>query len=127
MISMPAEAGDPHPVTSRRRAKARPKAEAKGARGNHFPVLDMTASMEPALNTAAMLYERMHVSIWRKLLLLLRYQSARQRTAAEGLSVPYRRPRRWLATLFSTELAGMWGHLGNATRTMRGPRGLEIA
>ena len=83
-----------------------------------FPVLGMTYSHEAASNTKAVLNERLTVWQWKKMV-----QLVKAKALFEEIGRPWKRPARWLAGMYATEMAAVWGHLGGAVRELRGPRG----
>ena len=124
----PAEAGNPgadqRSGTEResRKSAASPKPAAKNAlkvtgAAAVFPVLGMTYSHEAASNTKRVLHERLTVWQWEKFVQLLKAKSL-----FTNIGRPWRRPCRWLANMYAAEMAAIWGHIGGATKELRGPR-----
>lgn len=118
---------DPEPAPPRQR-RAAPKSHATRAAGRttpaafagHFPVLSYQ-SEDVAFSTLRAVHGRMVTWSWARLLWMLRYQQARVQSHQR-----FRRPYRWLTQYFGAELASLWGHMGSAVRTVRGPRGLDL-
>jgi len=79
-----------------------------------FPTLGMLRSRDPALNMAWEMHARFVIFKWKTLLLMLRARRAMRK---------WRRDPGWLARLHANETASLWGHLGAATRLLRGPKG----
>jgi len=122
MVSAPAEEAQRRPrvrAVPKTSARARAK-RAPAPLGGIFPALSYESD-DAAFSTINAVAGRMKTWAWTKMLWLLRYQRARQMSQQR-----YRRPLRWLAQLYGAELASLWGHLGSAVRTVRGPRGLEL-
>ena len=84
-----------------------------------FPTLGLTLSADPAMNMGYVLMSRILVHKWKVFLMGLRVQEA----FAHSQSLAWRRNPRWLAGLLGTETASIWGHLGSATRSLRGKDG----
>ena len=80
-----------------------------------FPTLGLVRSRDPTLSMAWELHARLVVHKWKVLLLMLRARSA--------VGKAWKRNCQWLAGLLATETASIWGHLGSATRVLRGPKG----
>ena len=83
-----------------------------------FPVLGMTYSHEASCNTQQVICERLTVWRWKQ---MVQMAKARALFLAEGR--PWRRPARWLANMYAAKMAAFWGHIGGATKELRGPRG----
>jgi len=81
-------------------------------------VLGMTESGNVASNLSAVVRRRMAISRWRIMVWIQRMSLAHR---AEGLR--WKRPGRWLCNLQAADVASLWGHLGNAARTLRGAQG----
>ena len=86
-----------------------------------FATLAMTWSHDPAVNMMRALESRLLTYQWKKLVWSLR---ARRAFLQSGLT--WRRPARWLGQLQAREAAWIWGHMGSAVRSLRGPLGAEV-
>ena len=65
-----------------------------------------------------LLNERLTVWQWKKFVQMIKAKSL-----CASIGRPWRRPARWLANMYAAEMAAIWGHLGGATKELRGPRG----
>ena len=90
---------------------------------NHFPTLELEHSLDVPFNVGWTFMSRMVAFKWKQLVWLLRARAAVQRPGGPPGAGGWRRPHRWLATLLARELASIWGHLGSAAQSLRGPRG----
>ena len=79
-----------------------------------WPTLGCHESADVVINAAMVTTRRLVTFKWKIFVWLLRVKPLMQR---------YRRPARWLAGLFGTELASIWGHLGQCAGHMRGRDG----
>lgn len=83
-----------------------------------FPTLGMTVSHDAVFNMSWIIHGRLIVHKWKQLVWMVRVKDA---LAADGRR--FKRHPRWLALMFSREVAALWGHLGTTTKTLAGPRG----
>ena len=104
-------------VSTKSTKKAEQLAATTGERAD-FPVLGMTKSWDPPMNTSWVLHQRLITHKWKVMVWLLRI-----RQACMNSRVPWKRNPRWLANLFATEMAAIWGHLGSCVKSLRGPKG----
>ena len=101
--------------------KAKNKAAMKAATTGEladFPMLGLTKSWDPPMNCSWITHQRILVHKWKVFLLQLR-----MRQAMEQSRLPWKRQPAWLARLYATELAAMWGHFGSCVKTLRQPKG----
>lgn len=94
-------------------AVAKTKAQAvKALTGEqaNYPTLSHVWSQEVAMNLVFSTASRMRVFLWKKLVWQLRVKDAVEKTAR---GVKWKRNPRWLAMLFSKEVAALWGHFGS--------------
>ena len=84
-----------------------------------FPTLGMTRSADPVFNMAYVIHARAVTFKWKMFLLMLRGREAR----APGT---WKRPVRWLALMHGSEVSALWGHLGVASRELKGPKGAPM-
>ena len=69
-------------------------------------------------NAKLMLIPHLTTFQWKKFVWLLRARAAFGRE--------WKRNPRWLARMFGTELAFLWGHLGGARRAMDKPAAIQL-
>ena len=117
--------GPAHPPRQAAPVEGPPAGLSRGRCGllNHFPTLELKYSDDAPLNVGRALMARMVTFKWKQLVWLLRARVAVQRPGGPLGAGGWRRPHRWVATLLARELASIWGHLGHAAQSMRGPRG----
>lgn len=107
----------PVKVTSKTRSKADQQAATTGELAA-FPLLGMTKSWDPCMNASWVFHQRMITHKWKVLVLQMRF-----REAMSAENIVWKRHSRWLAGLFATEIAAVWGHFGACVKTIRGPKG----
>ena len=82
------------------------------------PTLGMTQSEDVAFNVCYVIYSRMMTFKWKQLTWMPRAREAFQRSKKT-----WKRHPRWLVKMLSTDVAALWGHLGNMAKLLRGPVG----
>ena len=80
--------------------------------------IHMTRSHDVTMNIAYTLHARVVSNKWKQFTWLLRHRRAR---AAEYQM--WKRPFRWLAVQQGRDLGAIWGHVGVASKEIKGPRG----
>jgi len=83
-----------------------------------FPTLGFTHSQDPVMNMSWVLHSRLIVHKWKQFVWMSRFLQA----FVDSRRV-WRRNPRWLAQMFAVEVGAIWGHMGNAAKTLSGPRG----
>ena len=84
----------------------------------YWATLNFQRSHDPVMNMVYTLHARGVTHKWKQFVLQVRGRAASER---EGR--PWLRPGRWLAGIHGTETASWWGHLGPASKVLRGPKG----
>ncbi len=103
-----------------RQKKASSKLKVTGGEAD-FLTLGLTRSHDPISNLTHVIHARMATYKWKQMVLLLRMKEAyRQEEEA------WRRPVRQIALLFGNEVSALWGHLGVASRELKGPKGAGL-
>lgn len=108
-------------ITKRREKQAASKAKVKetkaltGIRAD-YPSLSNAWSEDPVINVMCSVQSRLRTFIWKKFVWLLRVRNAIH-IESKGKAA-WRRNHRWLAMLFSKEIAALWGHFGAMRQKM---------
>eukprot|EP00438_Fugacium_kawagutii_P036584 Skav211981 [mRNA] locus=scaffold1330:233097:236289:- [translate_table: standard] len=104
-------------VSSKTRTKQDQTKEITGELAN-FPTLGMTVSSDAVFNASWIIHGRLVTHKWKQLTWMLRIKEA----FIENRMTWKRNPR-WLALMFSREMAALWGHIGCCSRVLSGPKG----
>ena len=83
-----------------------------------WATLNFQRSHDPVMNMVYTLHARGVTHKWKQFVL-----QVRGRAASEKESRPWLRPCRWLAGIHGTETASWWGHLGSASKELKGLKG----
>ena len=83
-----------------------------------FPLLGLTKSWDPPMNCSWIIHQRILVHKWKVFLLQMRMKQAMEKTRMN-----WKRQPAWLARLYATELAAIWGHFGSCVKSLRQPKG----
>lgn len=99
------------------KTKAAMKAATTGELAD-FPLPGLTKSWDPPMNCSWIIHQRILVHKWKVFLLQLRMKQATEKSRGT-----WKRQPAWLARLYATELAAVWGHFGSCVKTLRQPKG----
>ena len=113
----PTEREAPNAAVRSDKTQDKPELRITGARAN-WGTLNFQRSRDPVMNMVYTLHARGVTHKWKQFVLQVRGRAASER---EGR--PWLRPGRWLAGIHGTETASWWGHLGPASKVLRGPKG----
>ena len=80
--------------------------------------LSFQRSHDPVMNQAYVMHARCVTHKWKQLCWMVR-----ARDAFAWSAKTWTRPVRWLANMHGREMSALWGHLGVASRELRGPKG----
>lgn len=107
-------------VSTKSKSKAEQRAATTGVLAD-FPLLGMTKSLDPPMNASWVFHQRVITHKWKTFLLMMRMEEAMVLSRLH-----WKRNPAWLARLYATELAAMWGHFGSCVKTLRQPKGAII-